>query len=53
MKFDSLTHALHYAAGTKTEILFYKNKVIDVSEFKHSHPGNINILYVLMIKKNL
>lgn len=40
MIFESLEHAKHYAAGTQTEIVFYEDKVIDVTEFKAKHPGN-------------
>jgi 4-hydroxysphinganine ceramide fatty acyl 2-hydroxylase len=39
MKFESLTHVLHYATGMNMEVLIYKNKVVDVSEFKFKHPG--------------
>ena len=41
MKFESVEHALHYAAGNELEIVIYKNKVVDVTEFKDKHPGNI------------
>jgi 4-hydroxysphinganine ceramide fatty acyl 2-hydroxylase len=39
-------HALHYASGNQLEILIYKNKIVDVTEFKDKHPGRkiINIL---------
>ena len=40
MIFESAEHAHHYAAGQNIEIMLYKNKVIDVSEFKFKHPGN-------------
>lgn len=39
MIFESAEHAHHYAAGQNIEIMLYKNKVIDVSEFKYKHPG--------------
>lgn len=39
MEFNSITHALHYASGCKREILIVDNSVIDITEFKHSHPG--------------
>jgi len=39
MKFESIEHALHYAAGSKIEILIYSGKVVDVTEFKEKHPG--------------
>jgi len=41
MIFESIEHARHYAAGNKVEIVIYQNKVIDVTEFKDKHPGNI------------
>lgn len=39
MIFESTEHALHFASGTGIEIVFYENKVIDVTEFKIKHPG--------------
>lgn len=39
MKFESVEHAYHYASGQKIDVMIYKNKVIDVSEFKYKHPG--------------
>ena len=44
MKFESLTHVLHYAAGMKIDVVVYKNKVVDVTEFKEKHPGGQNSL---------
>lgn len=41
MIFESVEHALHYAAGNKVEIVIYQNKVVDVTEFKEKHPGRI------------
>jgi 4-hydroxysphinganine ceramide fatty acyl 2-hydroxylase len=41
MKFESVEHALHYAAGLDMQILVYKNKVVDVTEFKEKHPGGV------------
>lgn len=43
MKFESVEHAYHYASGQQLDVMIYKNKVIDVSEFKYKHPGNILI----------
>lgn len=39
MKFESIEHAYHYASGQQIDVMIYKNKVIDVSEFKFKHPG--------------
>lgn len=39
MEFESVTHALHYAKGSKIEVVFINNEVINITEFKHSHPG--------------
>lgn len=39
MQFESITHALHYAKGYNLEVVFINNDVIDVTKFKHSHPG--------------
>lgn len=39
MEFQSMTHALHYAKGINIDIVFINNEVIDVTQFKHSHPG--------------
>jgi cytochrome b involved in lipid metabolism len=39
MKFESAEHAYHYATSQQIEVMIYKNKVIDVSEFKQKHPG--------------
>jgi 4-hydroxysphinganine ceramide fatty acyl 2-hydroxylase len=39
MIFESIEHALHYAAGNKFEVVIYGNKVVDVTEFKMKHPG--------------
>lgn len=39
MIFESIEHALYYAAGNKIEIVIYQDKVIDVTEFKEKHPG--------------
>jgi 4-hydroxysphinganine ceramide fatty acyl 2-hydroxylase len=44
MKFESVEHALHYAAGIDVQMLIYKNKVIDVTEFKHKHPGGVETI---------
>jgi len=41
MKFESLTHVHHYAAGMNMDVVVYKNKVIDVTEFKYKHPGGV------------
>lgn len=43
MIFESKEHALHFASGTQTEIVFYEDKVIDVTEFKNKHPGKLEI----------
>ena len=40
MKFESIEHAHHYAAGQNIEIMLYKNKVLDITDFKYKHPGN-------------
>ena len=40
MEFESITHAQHYAAGSKIDIVILNGKIIDVSEFKQHHPGN-------------
>ncbi len=45
MKFESLEHAQHYASGLEIEIMFYKNKVIDITDFKHKHPGKKKIFF--------
>ena len=39
MEFESVTHALHYAKGSKIDIVFINNDVINITEFKHTHPG--------------
>ena len=39
MEFESLNHAIHYAKGSNLEILFLDNKVINVTDFKNTHPG--------------
>jgi len=44
MKFESLTHVLHYASGMNIDVLVYKNKVVDVTEFKQKHPGGMSSL---------
>ena len=44
MKFESLTHVHHYAAGMNIDVVIYKNKVIDVTDFKQIHPGGVNSL---------
>jgi 4-hydroxysphinganine ceramide fatty acyl 2-hydroxylase len=44
MKFESVEHALHYTAGLDMQMLIYKNKVIDVTEFKEKHPGGVETI---------
>ena len=44
MKFESLTHAQHFAAGMSMDVVIHKNKVIDVTEFKMKHPGGVSSL---------
>jgi hypothetical protein len=46
MIFESIEHAQHYASGLNIQILLYDKMVIDVTDFKDKHPGNIikNIL---------
>jgi 4-hydroxysphinganine ceramide fatty acyl 2-hydroxylase len=44
MKFESVEHALHYAAGNDVQIVIYQNKVIDVTEFKEKHPGGVETI---------
>jgi cytochrome b involved in lipid metabolism len=39
MIFETVEHARHYASGQNIEIMIYKNKVVDVSDFKYKHPG--------------
>ena len=39
MKFESIEHAKHYASTQSLDIMFYQNKIIDVTEFKLKHPG--------------
>jgi hypothetical protein len=46
MIFESSEHVRHYAAGLGIEIVFYENKVIDVTEFKLKHPG-MNIIFII------
>lgn len=41
MIFESVEHAHHYASALEIDIMIYKNKVIDVSDFKNKHPGKI------------
>jgi hypothetical protein len=41
MKFESVEHAHHYAAGQNIQIMLYKNKVLDITDFKYKHPGNL------------
>jgi len=42
MKFESLTHVQHYAKGMNIEVVVYRNKVIDITDFKKKHPGGEN-----------
>lgn len=42
MIFESIEHAMHYAAGNKLEIVLYGNKVVDVTDFKQKHPGGLD-----------
>ena len=44
MIFESIEHAQHYAAGNNIEVVFYENKVIEVTEFKEKHPGGIETI---------
>jgi cytochrome b involved in lipid metabolism len=44
MKFESVEHVHHYAAGNDLEIVIYQNKVIDVTEFKDKHPGTFFLI---------
>ncbi len=44
MKFESLSHVLHYAEGMNIDVIIYKNKVVDVTEFKEQHPGGQNTM---------
>lgn len=39
MIFESVTHANHYAKGSKLEIVIIDDQVINVTQFKFSHPG--------------
>jgi 4-hydroxysphinganine ceramide fatty acyl 2-hydroxylase len=39
MEFESVQHAIHFAKGSQTEIVIVEGKVIDVTKFKHAHPG--------------
>ena len=43
MIFDSLEEVQYYAAGYGMEIVIVDNQVIDVTEFKASHPGTLTL----------
>ncbi len=44
MKFDSIADARNFAHATGQEIVIYKNKVLEISKYKHTHPGNYLII---------
>ena len=47
MKFDSLTHARNYASASCQEVVIYKDKLLDISKYKHMHPGKpLNFNYI-------
>jgi len=39
MEFESITHAIHYAKGSQIEIVVVHGDVLDITKFKHAHPG--------------
>lgn len=39
MEFESLNHAIHYAKGNQIEIVVVRGDVLNITKFKHAHPG--------------
>ncbi len=44
MKFDSIADASNFAKATGLEIVIYKNKILEISKYKHIHPGRYLII---------
>ncbi len=49
MIFESTEQALHYASESQMDVVFYEDRVVEVTEFIDHHPGN-NIIINLIHK---